>query len=88
MATWRLTVKTTQYFKAVRSRPDRRMILDEWIERVIADPVSEVLQQDGRIRKWGFVPEMGNRVLRVVLLPDGKTVHNAFFDRSFGRMGK
>ena len=88
MATWRLTVKTTQYFKAVRSRPDRRMILDEWIERVIADPVSEVLQQDGRIRKWGFVPEMGNRVLRVVLLPDGKTVHNAFFDRSFRRMGK
>jgi len=88
VATWRLTVKTTQYFKAVRSRPDRRMILDEWIERVIADPVSEVLQQDGRIRKWGFVPEMGNRVLRVVLLPDGKTVHNAFFDRSFGRMGK
>ena len=88
MATWRLTVKTTQYFKAVRSRPDRRMILDEWIERVIADPVSEVLQQDGRIRKWGFVPEMGNKVLRVVLLPDGKTVHNAFFDRSFRRMGK
>jgi hypothetical protein len=88
VATWRLTVKTTQYFKAVRSRPDRRMILDEWIERVIADPVSEVLQQDGRIRKWGFVPEMGNRVLRVVLLPDGETVHNAFFDRSFGRMGK
>ena len=81
-------MKTTQYFKAVRSRPDRKMILDEWIERVIADPVSEVLQQDDRIRKWGFVPEMGNRVLRVVLLPDGKTVHNAFFDRSFGRMGK
>jgi len=64
------------------------MILDEWIERVIADPVSEVLQQDGRIRKWGFVAEMGNRVLRVVLLPDGKTVRNAFFDRSFARMGK
>lgn len=63
------------------------MILDEWIERVIADPVSEFLQQDGRIRKWGFVPEMGNKVLRVVLLPDGKTVHNAFFDRSFRRMG-
>ena len=83
-----MTVKTTQYFKAVRSRLDRKMILDEWIERVIAGPVSEVLQQDGRIRKWGCVPEMGNKVLRVVLLPDGKTVHNAFFDRSFRRMGK
>jgi len=26
---------------------------------------------------------MGNRFLRVVLLPDGETIHNAFFDRQF-----
>jgi len=26
---------------------------------------------------------MGNRFLRVVLLPDGETIHNAFFDRRF-----
>jgi hypothetical protein len=26
---------------------------------------------------------MGERALRVILLPDGDTVHNAFFDRSF-----
>jgi hypothetical protein len=26
---------------------------------------------------------MQNRHLRVVLLPDGETVHNAFFDRGF-----
>jgi hypothetical protein len=64
------------------------MILDEWIEEVIKNPISEVVQQDGRIRRWGFVPEMGNRFLRVVLLPDGETVHNAFFDRSFRGMGK
>jgi hypothetical protein len=31
---------------------------------------------------------MNNRVLRVVLLPDGETVHNAFFDRSFRGMEK
>jgi hypothetical protein len=79
-------VKTTRYFDEVRTRPDRKMILDEWIDRVITNPVSEVVQQDGRIRRWGFVPEMGNRVLRVVLLPDGETIHNAFFDRSFLRM--
>jgi hypothetical protein len=24
---------------------------------------------------------MRNRVLRIILLPDGETVHNAFFDR-------
>jgi len=76
-------LKTTEYFKAVRARPDRKMILDEWIERVIASPIAEAAQQDGRVRRWGIVPEMGNRVLRVVLLPDGETVHNAFFDRTF-----
>ena len=59
------------------------MILDEWIERVMTNPIAEAVQQDGRIRRWGIIPEMGNRVLRVVLLPDGETVHNAFFDRTF-----
>ena len=29
------------------------------------------------------VPEMEGRYLRVVLLSDGETVHNAFFDRGF-----
>jgi hypothetical protein len=29
------------------------------------------------------VSEMGERYLRVVLLPDGETVHNAFFDRGY-----
>jgi hypothetical protein len=81
-------VQTTEYFRAVRNRADRKQILDEWIERVIADPVSEAVQQDGRIRRWGFVPEYGDRALRVILLPDGETVHNAFFDRSFTRLGK
>jgi len=27
---------------------------------------------------------MDNRYLRVILLPDRDTVHNAFFDRRFG----
>jgi len=76
-------LKKTEYFKAVRTRPDRNMILDEWIERVMTNPIAEAVQQDGRIRRWGIIPEMGNRVLRVVLLPDGETVHNAFFDRTF-----
>ena len=41
------------------------------------------VQADGRIRFWGRVPEFGNRVLRVVTLEDGVTVHNAFLDRDF-----
>jgi hypothetical protein len=59
------------------------VIRDEWIERAIAAPLREHVQADGRIRRWIPVPEMENRYLRVVLLPDGETVHNAFFDRRF-----
>lgn len=81
-------MKTTAYFRTTRSRPDRAMILDEWIERVIAKPIAEAIQQDGRIRRWGRIPEFGNLALRVVLLPDGETVHNAFFDRSFKGVAK
>ena len=55
----------------------------EWIQRAIESPVREVVQGDGRIRRWGSVPEIGGKFLRVVLLPDGETVHNAFFDRGF-----
>jgi len=76
-------VKTTQYFEAMRVRPDRAIIQVEWIQRVIDHPVKETIQQDGRIRRWAQIAEMGNKYLRVILLPDGETVHNAFFDRSF-----
>lgn len=55
----------------------------EWIQQVFDHPVKEEVQQDGRLRRWGPVPEMGGRYLRLILLPDGETVHNAFFDRSF-----
>ena len=76
-------MKTTQYFRHTRQRPDRAMILDEWIERVVKSPLREEKQTDGRIRRWARIPEMENRVLRVILLEDGETIHNAFFDRNF-----
>lgn len=59
------------------------MIRDEWIQQVINHPVKEVVQEDGRIRRWAPIEEMNRKYLRVILLPDGETVHNAFFDRSF-----
>ena len=59
------------------------MIRLEWIQRVIHHPVSEVIQADRRVRRWAPIREMEGRYLRVVLLADGETVHNAFFDRSF-----
>jgi hypothetical protein len=53
------------------------------VERAISGPIREEVQEDGRIRRWVAIPEMENRHLRVILLPDGETVHNAFFDRRF-----
>ena len=76
-------MKTTAYFDAIRRRPDRSVIQDAWIERTARFPLKELVQSDGRLRSWALVPEAANRHLRVVLLPDGETVHNAFFDRRF-----
>ncbi|MEW5829983.1 MAG: hypothetical protein AB1846_13905 [Chloroflexota bacterium] len=76
-------MKTTQYFIYTRQRPDRVGIRDEWIERTVQNPLRKERQTDGRIRCWARVPEMDNRILRVILLEDGETVHNAFFDRNF-----
>jgi hypothetical protein len=78
-------VRVTRYFELIRTRPDRAAIRDEWIERAIRTPIREVIQADGRIQRWAQVPELENRYLRVILLPDGETVHNAFFDRGFTR---
>ena len=75
--------KTTAYFDAIRLRPDRKVIKDEWIRRIVEQPLREVLQADGRSRRWARIPEMDNRYLRVILLLDGETIHNAFFDRRF-----
>lgn len=76
-------MKTTKYFDSLKSRPDRAVIKEEWIEFVCKNPIRVVVQSDGRIRKWAKIAEMENRYLRVVLLEDGETVHNAFFDRRF-----
>jgi len=76
-------VKATRYFLYTRGRPDRAIIQEEWIVRATQHPLREERQSDGRIRRWTRIPEMDNRALRVILLEDGETVHNAFFDRDF-----
>ena len=75
-------MKTTKYFEFTRNRPDRAQIKDEWIISVIDNPVKTEIQSDGRIRKWAKISDV-DKYLRVILLEDGKTVHNAFFDRSY-----
>ena len=76
-------MKTTRYFQTIRVREDRAIIKDEWIQYVMDNPESEQIQGDGRIRRWARIGEMQGKYLRVILLQDGETVHNAFFDRSY-----
>ena len=76
-------MKVTNYFQSLSDRPDRAEIKMEWIQRVADSPEKEHIQKDGRIRRWGRVPERDGRYLRVVLRADGETIHNAFFDRGF-----
>lgn len=78
-------MKTTAYFKHMLTRPDRAQIKAEWVQQVMDNPEHEEIQTDGRFRRWGRVQEAEGRYLRVVVLEDGETVHNAFFDRNFTR---
>ncbi|HVY33455.1 MAG TPA: hypothetical protein VG960_03440 [Caulobacteraceae bacterium] len=78
-------MKTTLYFEeqVLRKRP---YIRREWCEAALADPVRREQQADGRHRLWIEVldtPDGKSRMLRVIILEDGETVHNAFFDRDF-----
>ena len=75
-------MKTTQYFDYMKKRSDRVNIKEEWIKYVIRNSVKIDIQSDGRIRKWAKIKAV-DKYLRVILLEDGETVHNAFFDRSF-----
>ena len=76
-------MKLTQYFLSLKQRPDRAEIKFEWIQHVVERPEQQVIQQDGRIRRWAKIEAAGGKYLRVILLEDGETIHNAFFDRGF-----
>ncbi len=74
-------MKTTAYFEQkLLERPE---IQRAWCERVLTNPLKTVTQPNGRISYWAVIPEYGDRVLRVITLEDGETLHNAYFDRNF-----
>ena len=77
-------MKTTAYFleQVLRKRPYIKL---EWCLAVVANPVQQEIQEDGRIRFWGYIEELEGKALRVVTLEDGETIHNAFPDRAFPR---
>ena len=75
-------MQTTEYFRTdvLAKRP---YLKPEWLAGALANPVRrEVQADDGRIHHWVWIGELG-KYLRVVILPDGVTVHNAFPDRRF-----
>ena len=78
-------MSTTRYFEeqVLRKRP---YLTVELCRAVLGDPLHRAVQDDGRIRHWGRVTlpdEASARILRVVTLEDGETIHNAFPDRGF-----
>ena len=72
----------TDYFEkeVLRKRP---YIKKEWCIHTIESPLRVEPQEHNRFRFWGTVPELGDRILRVITLNDKKTIHNAFPDRGF-----
>ncbi len=78
-------MKATRYFEeqVLRKRPylDHTACL-----KVLAAPLRREIQADGRIRHWARILDHRDgkwRILRVVTLEDGETLHNAFYDRDF-----
>jgi hypothetical protein len=74
-------MKTTRYFEE-QILTKRTYLTIEICRGIIENPLKVEVQEDGRKRYWGLVPEL-KKVIRVVTLEDGETIHNAFMDRNF-----
>lgn len=76
-------MKTTRHFRddVMTKRP---YLKEEWCMRVIQDPERTEIQDDGRIRHWAYIEDIG-KYLRVVTLADGETIHTAYPDRDYTR---
>ena len=82
-----LQLKTTWYFDN-RVMPKRPEITLAMCAVAMANVIRSEEQPDGRLRFWGEVYMQGEdtpRVMRVVTLADGETIHNAFIDSRFRR---
>ena len=78
-------MRTTRYFDE-QVRRKRPYVDLESCWQVVQSPLRRERQPDGRIRFWGRITlqgEVESRILRVVTLEDGETIHNAFLDRRY-----
>jgi len=59
----------------------------ETAEKIATSYEHEDIQDDDRTRRWGYSEEL-EKYVRVILLPDGTTIFNAFPDRDYERKYK
>ena len=77
-------MKFTDYFNAMRQRPDRASLRWEWIQQVVDHPEKEMIQNDSHIRRWAAISERNaDGICVLYCCRTASTVHNAFFDRTF-----
>ena len=64
----------------------RRITLDQ-AEEAVNHPAGMEMQPDGRMRYWGYVPEL-NHYIRVVVDLDGETIITTHIDSRFRLQGE
>jgi hypothetical protein len=74
-------MKTTRYFEG-QVLVKRLYLKREWCQEALQNPVRREIEQNGRIRYWLYISELG-KYLRVATLDDGESIHNALPDRNF-----
>jgi hypothetical protein len=82
MARWRDIEVTVHFEKDTLVEHPEVQHLPHRIREALEAPSEVVKQLNGRTRRWVYCPEV-DRYLRVVVMPDGQTVHTAFFDRNY-----
>ena len=78
-------MKTTTYFEtAVAKNHPESVTYRSYVAKVLTECHSIFTEPTGNTRRFILIPER-NLYLRVVVLPDGETVNNAFFDSDYTR---
>lgn len=83
-------MKTSEYYRET-ARFKHPEITEEAAHEVIRNPERVVEQDDGRFQYHGmvtFADGSHTMYIRVITLPDGETLYNAFPDRHFNDIAK
>ena len=76
-------MKTTYYFRRkVRRRHKEIKRHYDQIEQALTHPLRVEPDKKGRTKRWIYLEDV-DKYLRVIVQPDGETVHNAFYDKDF-----